>query len=63
MSGREKRDIREEGERYKYPQPQRLLKSRQCRGSSMVVLLSRCGTAAPGKITKGKSEVLAILAK
>jgi len=46
---REKRDVGEEGERYKYPQPQRSLKSRQCRGSSAAVPLSRCGTAALGK--------------
>ena len=39
---REKRDVGEEGERYKYPQPQRSLKSWQCRGSSVVV--PHCGS-------------------
>ena len=65
MSGREKRDVGDEGERYKYPQPQRSLKSRQCRGSSAVVanygsaslLVRHCRTRQD---TKAKSEVLVV---
>ena len=68
MSGREKRDVGEEGERYKYPQPQRSLKSWQCRGSSAAV--PHYGSASlqvryyrTRQDSKNKSEVLAVLAE
>ena len=49
MSEREKIDVGEEGERYKYPpEPQQSLKSWQCRTR---------------QDRKGKSEVLAVLAE
>ena len=59
--------VGKEGEGYKYPKPQRSLKSWQCRGSSAVVPL--CGSASlhvrhcrTRQDIKGMSEVLAILA-
>ena len=56
MSGREKRDVGEERERYKYPQPQWSLKSWQCCGSSAAVPHYRTK-----QDSKGKSKVLAVL--
>ena len=50
MSGREKRDIGEEGERYKYPQL-------KCGSASLQVRHYRTR-----QDSKGKSEVLAVLA-
>ena len=69
MGGREKRDVGEEGEKYKYPLAQWSLKSRQCRGSTAVVLLSgsasllvqHCRTRPDNKVEN--SEQMVVLAE